>query len=321
MAIIETPSLSLQDAIARQADVYDVWVHYWGTRIDVNNLPSLLGIDSYPYFTQPGLPNSLAGIAIGPESMVDRCWISTNPSKDVAQLNRTADLVRGISVEQPLLFTQAAKRAPSLSNTISPYTPTNVNNPWLAQSQGLMYVVANIQRQGASNITSTEVPPSYLKEDGTVVTLNPIPPGINAKWIPPTLQLRLLLRPDILVSTKRMPQIFGNVDNATTALAGLGEVLIQQVPIYGRKNVVVKMRGNNAAGGDTFTFRAAVLRTMNYSATVQEETVGERTETADAGGLASVRFHICNPAAAYLMLYAETSGNGRISGWTVGLED
>lgn len=312
MGEILSQPLSLKDAIARSADIWDVWVNSWGTRI-VPNPPTFLGPDSYPYLDQAGIPDSIAGIAIGPESDVDRVWITFNATKDLANVSRTMDLIREVSVNQPLLFTQAAKQVGS------PLLWTD--SPQQAQQSNQFYVFANVAREGQARVTSTELPVSYLKTDFTTADFNVAPPAINFRLYQPRLQLRFLLREGILPTAKRGPALYGALNGESTAITNV-EATIVMLPIYGRKSIGIQMR-NVLAGSanDDITFRVAVLRTLNYGTVVQEETVGLKTVTADGNGQASTSFSICNPNASYLILYATAADNGRITGWTVQAED
>ena len=316
MAIIPTPPLSLKEAIARSADVYDVWVNEWGTRI-ANNPPTFLRDDSYPDYGQPGIPDSIAGVAIGPESHVDRCWITVNSSKDFRLVQDTLLYTREVSVEQPLFFTQPAKVGPPLSTFDDGIAPL----PQHAQAQNLFYVFADIKRPGV-DITSTQLPPTYLKADFTSADINQPLPALNTRRVGPRLQLRFLLREGVFVPNKRAPVLWGSVNNETVGVDAGVETAIFKYPIYGRKRIAIQMRGDNTGGvNDTFRFRIAVLRTINYDQIVQEETVGDKTITCDANGRAGTSFRICDPAAAYLILYATSTVNGQVTGWSVQAED
>lgn len=313
--------LSLKEAISRQEQAYDVWIDGWGTRIAAWNGPTFLADDSYPPFNEAGLGDSLAGIAIGPESDVDRVWIVTNPSKNIANIANATFLIREVSVEQPLLFSQPAKIDRPLVAITAPALPTAQD----AASNGVLYVVADLPRNGAGyRVTSTEVPPSYLKADFTVEDLNVVPPAINIRFAPPRLQLRLLLQPNVVTQTKRSSALWGVVNPAESlAIATGAERLVAQWPMFGRKHVEVNMRCDqlNALTGQV-TFRVAKLRTLNYDATnVNEETIGLKTITADAGGNAAASFSFCNPGASYLILYATPTNNARMRQWSATMED
>src|SRR5512147_2258443 len=107
MGLIFTPPLSIEDATKLGYDVYEVLFADWG----ITNYPSTIFTNmQFPQPGQPGIPATVAGIAIGPRSTVDRCWVSYNPLKKRNPLvaNQPNGLLRMLSVESPLMFAQAS---------------------------------------------------------------------------------------------------------------------------------------------------------------------------------------------------------------------
>lgn len=316
MALLD-PGLSLKDAISRQADVYSVLWQAWGsgvvlTNVGLNGTP----LDAYPAFTEQGFGDSLAGIAIGPRSDVDRCWLTINPSRDLTQAGLAYPVIRPISVGAPLLFTQPGRISQPLSANANYLL---VPPATLAQSLSSCYVTC--QGQDTPQRTgSTAIPATYLKADFTTAQLNHI--DNLAKISMPTLELMLLLRGGLMVPLQRMTARWGNFANEVTAGVGAAEVVIAQIPIYGRKHISVQMRGEHLTDpAATMTFRAAVLRPLVTATIVQEQTVGQKTAGIGAPA-GAVDFQICDPCADWLILYATCSvALGRVTGWNAALSD
>ena len=323
MGQIADLALSLKEAIARQMETYDAFVYFWGTNTAPWNLPTAIGLDSYPYLNQPGIPDSIAGVAIGPESDVDRAWITTNVSKDLATAAGDVTLLtREISVEQPLLFTQPAKIDRSLVSLLAPTLPSDT---YEAQRRSLMYVFAKRATAGyGPRTSSTEIPPTYIRLDGTVADFFPNPlDGINFNLTPPILHLRFFLQPGVPMQTKRSQRLFGITNPAETKAVG-ADTTVAMWPMFGRKHVEVMLRTDTMTPNTgQVQFRVTKLRTLTRGATqVQEELIGSKIVTANANGEASTSFSFCNPGASYLILYANTVvGTARLRQYSATMED
>jgi len=275
------PGFSVDEAQQRGVDVYEVLVDNWSRNdIGEKNL-------QWPPAGAQGISLSLAGIAIGPRSTVDRCWVSYNLQKhQLATDAVTTDRMRRLSVDSPLIFTQAALRGdtPDLS----------VETPYQAQAErGPLFVTAYVgefnnpanyagyQYPGGGGlyapVDSTVMPASYIDVNGEersfIVESSPVKqPGA----LFPLLHLLLYLKsPPAFVPTKRFPLIlrgdFGALSSQFTS-----DLLIAQIPIYGRKRIKVMLLGA-AGGGNTYNFRIGAIRALADYSPIYEEPVDSVT--------------------------------------------
>lgn len=308
MAIVANTGISLKDAISYSFDVYDLIIFGWGEDFQ-GGFPR----DAYPAFTEPGLSDSIAGIAIGPKSDVDRCWITINPGKTVNATNQPWALTREVSIGNPLLFEQPTKKAAPLS-TFPNYEILPMQT--LAQSLGLAYIVPQAL-VSPTRVETTMLPLNYQKADFTNVD---VLVDMIGKITEPMLHLQLILNRNITVGTKRSTSREGNYTNV---IGGINEdeVAIRMLPVFGRKQINVQVRAEHLTDPTaTVTVRCAVLRSLGANIVVQEETVGQKT--ADALGGCSFAFHLCDLAADYLIIYASSSvaapaPGARVTGYSV----
>lgn len=311
MSVVIDYGLSFDEARARDLDVYNAWVDIWGSRFGPPD-PLVLGTDAYPDLTTPPLPASIAGIAIGPESDVDRVWLSTNLAKKTPSNVTSVFAIREISVEAPLLYTQGARIGPPIGNP---------NSPVGAQEDGNLYVFA--ENLIGIKADTTVIPEFYLDINGAQQTLNSFPDAINFDLVYPRLQLQLLLKEGVLPATKRVPVRWGNSDNSILGGINPVETRVKILPIYGRKRIAVQMRGRSqpaGAAGINFTFRVAAIRPLGYVSLVQEETVGLKTATTSVDGC-STSFNFCDLNADFLILYVAADPGGVLTGWSVSASD
>lgn len=272
--------VNIGEAVARGHDVFDLIIGGWGTTADdrwpaQNRFSNALGLDISP-----------AGIAIGPESTVDRCWISWDPAKKVTEATEETSqtLVRCITNERPLMFSQPAGRKEAF----------NTGTPAGAIERALMFVFPTYGPPNTTGqawpepgtIAQTLSPDGYYRADGTFNN------GFSPT-VPPQLHLQFLLKRDVLPPTgKRAP---------FNAFGGNGFLL----PTFGRRHIHVVASTSAPTGG---SFRLAALRgvhnvpqsgpTAHFR--LQETTEGLKTTTAADE---SVHFNLCDPCADYTLLY------------------
>jgi hypothetical protein len=135
------------------------------------------------------------------------------------------------------------------------------------------------------------------------------PTAVGVNFHVPLLQLQFALRAGVTLPERRTPvQKYGEL-----TLGDFGadtEQCVGQVPMFGRKHIVVRMTGDKAMLG----FRVAAVRGLNVLYPVQETTEG--TAGATAAG-SSVRFQLNFPDADYLLLYATGATEIATVNWTV----
>jgi len=296
-------AFTIRDAIATSQDVYEAILGPlggpnfgsalpagWGSADDLVN-----GNLQFPPFGQPGLP-SLAGIAIGPWSTVDRAWVSW----DTQKLSPTAfNFPRMVSVESPLLFSMPGTEASNAGNA-------DINSAML---NGSLYVFPQMFGSLASKnpAFTTILPTAYRiataftgRTFGVAANTNPN----NAQvFIGQLLHLILYLRaPFQSPPTKRFVQNMQSpgLPPADNFPAGT-EVCIGQVPVYGRKHIVVEITADDPA-----TFRLGGLRAMNPNIAINRET----TEASVTIGAANVvaRMQLDNPNIDYLTVNVTDPG-------------
>jgi hypothetical protein len=269
MGLIFTPPLSIEDAKQRGYDVYEVLFANWGV---TDAPPSTIFTDmQFPQPGQPGIPVSLAGIAIGPRSTVDRCWVSYDPLKkrDQMVVGQPNGLLRVCSLDSPLMFVQAAG-APGLKND-----PGATDDPAKTLSdKGQLYIfpMANkppgaITFQFPTQQETTVLPPNYRDVNAVLRTFGN--EGDFPQFMTPFLHLYLYLKvpPLPILTTKRAPlQVQGQILIPANELGN--EKVVAQIPTFGRKAVKIMMKAGFGAD-----FRVGALRGISQLAGMQEQPV------------------------------------------------
>ena len=321
MGVLYNPPFTVEDAIARGHDVFEVIFTNWG--VSPNNPPTTLADFTdlqYPQPGQPGLPATLAGIAIGPQSTVDRAWVTFNLGKraDVTQPVNAYNLIREVSVESPLVFTQA-------SNPGQRNTPLDPDDPVKTLTQkGALYVFPFVDRPnqpspgsavqlifpGTTQLPrndSTVLPKEYRDANGVVRDFrNQLinPQLTDSVFIAPTLHLRCYLKnPYHYPPTRRAPlQYRGLMDVRENNLDPTPpELLIVSLPTYGRRKIAVEMHMNAGAPEvGNANFRIGGVFSMGQLEEIQEVTLDTRTGIAPG---APILFEVNSPGVDYLNLY------------------
>jgi hypothetical protein len=277
MGIIFSPPFSIEDAIARGQDVYEVLFAGWGL---TDAPPSTQFANmQFPTAGQPGIPSSVSGIAIGPKSTVDRCWVSYNPGK-----RRTANdplqqenLLRALSVDSPLIFTQASP-GPGVRNV-----PGAINDPVTTLAdKGAFYIFPMADHPlggGGDPITfkyprvqaTTVLPPTYTDVNGVIRTFNFVADtATQPRAMSPFLHLYLYLKqpPIQFIPHKRAPlHVQGSFLYPADSIGT--EFIVAQIPTFGRRAIKVMMRGGAA------DFRVGALRAIGQEAAMFEQPVDQ----------------------------------------------
>jgi len=333
MGTLYNPPFTVEDAIARGHDVFEVIFTNWG--VSPNNPPTVLADFAnlqYPPPGQPGLPATLAGIAIGPQSTVDRAWVTYNLGKraDVSQPVNAYNLIREVSVESPLVFTQASNPG-QRNNPLDPDDPVKT----LTQ-KGALYVFPfvdrpNVPLPGGSAVQlifpgtlqlsrndSTVLPEQYRDANGVLRDFKNAPSATltSPVFISPTLHLRCYLKnPYHYPPTRRAPlQYRGLMDIRENAPDPTPpELRIVSLPTYGRRKVSIELHvGTGAPDPDVgpATFRVGGVFSMGQLEGIQEVTLGLRTGIPSG---TPILFEVCSPGMDYLNLYVACPVGGLIA--------
>jgi len=324
----DSKNFEIEDALATSQDIYEVQFPEWGVR----TVPaSFTAVNPNFQFPPPGsvcVPSTLAAMAIGGRSTIDRCWVSWDRQKigpaftDVEAFG-IESLVRPLSIDRPLSFSQTTKRG-ILPSTVPavPLTVTN-NDPRQAMHDGFLYVfpkqpdVTGIVGADAANpqiiaANTTILPEKYADEVGVVRDLTGA--GFSL-FQPPYLELNLYLQPPVMaLPTKRFPQVNAG---SYTPLAVVGFQPMQHIPIFGRKHVSITLRSR----GVVIKFRIGLLRCVceNDAGFTTDKTPfdapGGVTTPAFLPAFQSVNFQLDNVGADYLNLYVDSGGAADLVEW------
>ena len=278
----------MADAVSRGIDMWELFVDNWGNV----NAPSADGSSlSFPAVGAPGLP-SVAGVAIGPQSTVDRCLINYSLLAGINSQNLW-DYVRRVSVGAPSMVLQPGTQEP-LTDTKG----TGVNNGTLAvyNEPAAAFVVG-----GAS--VGTRFGAQYVRADGVAGTFGIAAPD-GAKWLSPLLHLLFYIKPPALApAPKRAPFVYR--DSLVAVAAGGVERLGFQVPTFGRKTVAVDITSVEAG-----TFRVGQIQHLGVVSVgvTYEHNVPSGSGTLTAG--ATSRVLITNALSDYTMVYYTVAAGG-----------
>jgi hypothetical protein len=317
------PDFSIEDAIARGDDVYEVIFDAWGFRSFADPLGDYTNLQWPPTAvdtlhplgpTEISLPSALAGIAIGPQSTVDRCWLTYNLGKrQTIATNHflLTDRLRRLSVDSPILFSQAAN--PDTRND-----PGSPDNPIVTLAQrGSLYIYPMAQDFGAGTAMSFDFP---SLQDTTVLpqTFRAASGGAAQDFggnvdgngpILPKLHLYLYLKaPIVYAPQKRFPlQVQGTVGGLVPVEPG-AERVIAQIPTFGRKSIHIMMISSVLAD-----FRVGAFRAIGQTTGLQEQPVDQAL--AVGPGVPAVLGSCIqnNHVADYTNLYATVTAPGTVS--------
>ena len=325
--VFDPQTFQVLDAISTGQDIYEVPFNFWGVRTVAAAQAAVNPNFQFPPPGQPAIPATIAGIAIGPRSTVDRAWVSWNRLKALGGQGGAAFLshgqggpttrVRPLSIQHPLMFSQATAvgalptAAPDLPNSYNPN-----NSPGYAMQQGLLYVFPKepapipASNAGADFVntfaqSTTVLPANYADQAGNVRVF-----GLDATFTQfqrPFLELYLYLKPPAFAPpTARFPLFIS--DTITVNVTGSFQ-LVELTPIFGRKHVTVGARGHDPAG--TATFQLGLINCVRENAGITTSPPFELpggTSAALAAG-ATCLFQLANPCADYLAVYAKVQNN------------
>lgn len=301
---------SIDDALATSQAVYEVQFTQWGLR---STPPAPKAVNPGFQFPPPGaraIPASLAGIAIGPRSTVDRCWVTWDRQKIVSSAASMGGKLniesrpRPLTVEAPLMFPQGTRQGilPSTADA-----PILNNDPATAMSMGLLYVFPknagdadNISGPSQFGTETTILPDVYVDALGVNQILGGTNPSLPF-FLPPYLELYLYLQPTLSPPPMARAPLMINYQH--TLAASATPSCIAQLPIFGRKHVRVQVRNLT----QVCSYRVGVLRAICENNLAQQSPVFEATAGTAAAVPAgtSTSFNLDRPCADYLTIYAD----------------
>jgi hypothetical protein len=314
----DSRELSIDDALSTSQSVYEVQFPSWGIRTSPAGLTSINPNFQFPPPGARAVPTSLAGIALGPRSTVDRCWVTWDRQKIVAA-NATQggkvqveSLPRPLTVDAPLMFPQGT-RVGILPSTAAP--PTTNNDPQMAMHLGLLYVFPKDQGSadqiigpslGAQTAT-TILPDTYVDSTGTTQILGTANPS-NPLFLAPYLELYLYLQPPLFPPpTARAPLL---VNYQYPCEPSPTPVCIAQIPIFGRRHVRVQVRNLTRV----CSYQVGLLRAVRENSPLPLVTAPLfEAPAGSAAGVAAgttATFDLDHPCADYLNLYADAGNVG-----------
>ena len=233
---------TIDDAIARRESVWELLVKNWGAT-------GMAGGDGYsasfPQVGERGLP-TVAGIAIGPRSTVDRCFVANSLQK-VIPAGVTWDYAQRLSVGTPILYPQVGLRE-VVQASAPPLTPD------VGRASLVIYPVGAVSTFGPPTGEDSTLIPSgtYTAADGTAQTMAP-GLGLNKVFVGPVLDLLFFLGSGVVYAPPaRVQASFSQVLAATG-----GDELLFSVPVFGRKKVFITARCTAAS-----TFVVGALQTI-----------------------------------------------------------
>lgn len=301
----EFADFSFVDAQGFAQEIFEVVFSSWGVRvIDANPVIALANLQ-FPLVGAPGIPASVAAIAIGPRSTVDRCWSSYFRQKPFNNSFLSIDgLTRRVSLGSPLVWPQAAQGGGVSIGT--------TNDPENACHLGAFYVFPKARNQGITAATlqsnpaiTTMTPLQYVSGvDGT--TLLPWGNSVG-NHEDPTLHLYLYLKPLRQLPGPRFPM----QRSFTGVVAAAGSPhCIGQLPIFGRSRIRLAYTSTASTA-----VTLGLLRGLNETPTNNLEVIAA-TDTHTHGTLS-----IDNPCADYLNIYASPDADATVTYAMTALDD
>lgn len=267
MGWLNTPAFSIQEAQQRGLDIYEVLYKDWGLSSD-----GTIG-DQWPPFGNPGIGVSLAGIAIGPRSLVDQAWLTYNFGKTftaIANLVPTqlTSRIRQFGVGSPLIFTQTAGQGQNTRGQYDELVTMNLHGSMYVWPQNsfpamidpsVVLGATGFEAYGAQ-VPFTYVPGNvYTDVNGVSRFLSSI--GVtqdypNGGFVGPLLHLHLYLKTPVVVPAVRAPlKVALQVDTSTAARFPATERLVAQIATFGRRTVHLMMFADRPC-----TFRVGAIR-------------------------------------------------------------
>lgn len=331
MSWLNNSPFSISEAAQRGYDVYEVLYRDWGIGDDTPGNSGIVPADRWPPTPLESIPISVAGIAIGPRSTVDRAWLTYNllkappppgigtssgatlpPNYTIPpSLAPFTSRIRQISLEAPLLFTQTAQTGANVVTTLLNVELGTmlVNGSMYVWPQGANadfapFVGGSTGGEAyAPQEATTRYIASFFDVNGVSRPLGPYVPGAQigqTGWVGPLLHLYFFLKaPLVSPPTKRAPLKVSSVVNLTAGgLFGI-ETPVAQIAVFGRRSVRVMVMADQLCD-----FRVGALRTPVSISFAQEEPVDSALAVPKNTPTILSKCSGCDFYADYLTIYA-----------------
>lgn len=299
--------MTLDQAITRKMATWEVMLGAVGRAGDNLTYPNLFMVPP-----SRSLP-SVAGIAIGPRSQIDRCWVFWDPQVVInAQLDTPGiDFCRRLTRESPLLYTQYGKKnIPNPATLAGPSTALRIlADPVLATGNG-----TKVDDCGVLTVPDTFFPESSIVETAfSILDSTQGQPEANQ----PYLHLVFYLKPAVQApGTIRMPLEI----NATVQLSGPGgspvapiPVFAGAIPVHGRKHVSVQAYAPFTSA-DVFDVRVGGLQPglalEGPQGDIPKEFTINDSVLVNCSATNAPRLEIENPNCDYITIWATRDSGG-----------
>lgn len=292
------------DANGFGQEIFELLFSLWGLRQSDPD-PTIANVNmQYPSPPGDGIPNSVAAVAIGPRSTIDRCWVSWNRQKPFPQNSISGNLrtfTHVVSLGSPLFYTQGANVGGI----------GVVNSPVIACQKGLFYVFP----RGSNDETSVDAPlndpnlstvlgTQYVSGlDGT--TLLPFS-TVNGNHENPFLHLYLYNKPMRFPPGPRYPMYRASTQPITTVRRCIG-----QLPVYGRRRIRITWTSTTST-----VFEVGLLRGFQETAAINLEEI-----VSTSGSIVRGSVTINDPCADYLNIYGTGDGAGDVTYSLTAIDD
>jgi hypothetical protein len=311
-----SPPFSLAEAVQNGHDVYEVIVTQWGLIQPGAPAPAAFINTLWPPpengIVQPGVASSLAGIAIGARSTVDRCLVTYNLQGPKAMAVPQEDRVRRLSVESPLYFVQAANIAAARANVALSAADNQTTVQGLYAWSGQTFL-AEPNTFAINNVDGIFVDEKiqYVGLDGALHRL--FDSGISGESQfeeRPTLHLVLYLKQPLLqVPALRAPM----VRKGSRVFTNGNPHVLAKLPVFGRKNINVKV-----VCGSITDFTITSLQALTNVSTDNFECLEASAVAVPADKV--TEFKLDNIGADYLIISADPAG-ASTARWSMIAED
>lgn len=314
MTRILTP-FTVDAAIASGHDVFEVVLENWGEAFE----------DRYPTEDQTSFPATVAGVALGPLSTVDRVWLTWNAGRAFANNTPISPwyMTRCLTAEHPIMFSQQAGEGLSAINN----TATYINEQRMYFTPFFIGAEPSGGTPGdVSRMYGTIVPnegfttDGYIDADGNIRAIPaPRTDSTDSNAFFPMLQLQFFLKRGLAApSGKRAPATWKKRIAPTGAFGQ--RVACAYVPTYGRKYVSIAASADLAAAN----FVVGAVHGMNGWPSSNADWAPRETIEGDltaTNANETVRFKLCDPLADYIILYVVNQPGMNFVSYTIFTSD
>lgn len=291
--------ISLADAIALRLEVWEVLITNWG---DTGAFSPDDHVVTFPILDDTHFPQSLQtvyGVAIGPRSTVDRCWLAYDRQKNVTSLY---PYFRPITVGVPLMFSQPAKigQVVALPTT---YPVTDVPSLVIYNGQIPYSITAENEARGRIQYHEGIDYTHWDGQSGDPYTLGAHdgPTPATRLWVPPVLHLYFYLKPPIAAPPMKRIPLYSDFAHTFDTDPG-GPQVMGLYPTFGRKSISVTC----TTSSDCNFYFGSIQQLNANGVPLYEHYIGK----LDIVGTNVGQFNFTQNAGDYLIVYADPQGDG-----------